>query len=116
MIISAKKYYTKIFKECIEKTHFISKYMYHLITPYESLHKFIDQDIIDEIIETDDTFIDHYVEEVFYNAGLYDRYLEDCTHIDTDYKNIIYNTIDLIYKQEFIYDKHDMTFCKLTRI
>lgn len=110
MIVSPYKYYRKIFPECVKETHYLPEEFYNLITTNKTLQERIDQEVIDEFFADEDN-IEFYIDEFEYAGHVNPNY----DFIDADYRNIIYDTIGMVYNQRFIYGRHGKTFCELTR-
>ena len=50
MLVSAKNYWTKLLPMCIKRTGEIPKEYYYMITPYKTLHPYINKEVIKEFI------------------------------------------------------------------
>lgn len=93
MLITARKYWGEILKECIIKTNTIPEKYYYLITWNKALQKHINEEVLKEFV-SDEENIDMLVSDVFYH-GLDDRFITQS--FDT-------NDLEEIIKQ--VYDVH----------
>ena len=100
MLVSAKNYWTKILPMCIKHTNKIPVRYYNLITPYKTLQKFINKEVIKEFI-TDS--LNMLIDEIIWDNSLKYR---DNYYITSSYStNDIEDIIKEVFKVEYINDE-----------
>ena len=92
MLVSAKNYWTKLLPMCIKRTEEIPKEYYYMITPYKTLHPYINKEVIREFIASS---LNDLIDEIVWDKAL--------SHVRNYYITSSYctNNIEDIIKEVF---------------